>query len=355
MQIDRELAYLVTCGASPTFDGVNSACAAVLTPSSAAGSGSGSGEDILTIKTSAHAHSVAGDVGVISSASGTSASKSKKKKKKGNPLNTPEKVTLLAPQDNPLLFLTTEFSPDAFVPKKFAVSAGGKGLSQELDRLTQSAQKQCGDPAIASEIFAKLLNFPKEIRYVFLMHLIKNPFPDHPYSLINLWKVIPMPTQKEDRGNFMLIMLDLITSLSELNDVWKDIIYVPPTNESSDQLRETDTTLSKGEKRATSANISSASSTDAPPRKKPSFSDTPGVCPTNDTPVVFHLPGTDPAITPLPRMMLMNLRQYKNLVPDKIRLQNGLSRGKGRVTPEQQGGFKGGGLWLTPSSLDVAL
>ena len=260
-------------------------------------------------------------------------------------MNVPQKSTLLTPHDNPLLFLRTEFSPEAFIPKKFAVSGGGKGLSQELERLSQSAQKQCGDPYIATEIFSKLNFFPKEIRYVFLMHLIKNPFPDYPYSLVNLWKVIPMPTQKEDRGNFILILLELITSLSGLNVAWKDIIY-QPTWEKEEKASSSSSSSSSnkssqpnpiggkqlpGQHSASSSSSSNSSSgeknksmkktkTQSKPqpqldkekeKEKEKEKANPGYHATNSTPVCFHLPSTSPRVVTSPRLLLANLHDYK--------------------------------------------
>lgn len=288
-QIDRELAYLVSCGPSATFDGA--AAGSVVS-----GGDGGIDDVVLTIK--------------HSTPSSASSSKSKKKKKKPNPDNIPQKPTLLTPNDNPLLLLQTEFSPEAFIPKKFAVSGGGKGLSQELERLRQSAQKQCGDPYIATDIFKKLDFFPVEIRYLFLMHLIKNPFPDHPYSLLNLWKVIPMPSQKEDRGNFILILLDLITALASLNDVWKGVIY-QPTGEENDKKT---THCSKEKKREKVSetkrnNNKNANMKESDHNRK--NRNKPGFHATNKAPLRFYLPSTSPVVVPYPRLLIANLHQYK--------------------------------------------
>ena len=304
-QIDRELSQLIIYGGgkSPTFDGVvNIGDGATATSSGSANN------DVPMIKNSN------GSDTIVSSNNGTSSSKSKKKrKKKASTLNVPQKLTVLAPSDNPLLFLRPEFRPDAYVPTKFTTSDGQKGLFQELERLAQASQKQCGDPYIASEIFSKLLFFPVEIRYVFLMHLIKNPFPDHQYNFVNLWKVIPLPAQKEDRGNFILIMLDMIKALADMNILWQQVVHQPVSTVSRE---ETDDVRIEKKKKA-------------------------GHHALNNIPLQFHLPNacTSQSELPFPRILIANLRIYKDVIPDKIRLENGLCWGRGEITTEQQ-------LWI---------
>jgi hypothetical protein len=107
----------------------------------------------------------------------TSAGAKKKKKKPSSSAGVLLKPQRLAPHDQPLLLLNPDPNIDTFVPRKFATSTpeGHLHLSQELDRMIQATPKLCGDPVIAVEIKRKLQFLPPQIRWVFLMHLAKNP------------------------------------------------------------------------------------------------------------------------------------------------------------------------------------
>jgi hypothetical protein len=316
MQIDRELTYLASCGQSATFDG------AVVAASSSDTACISGVRDETKINCPA--------TGTSGGASAGTSSKSKKKKKKANPDNLPQKFTLLTPNDDPLQFLKPEFSPDCFLPTKYSHD-GNRGLAAELERLVQSAQKQCADPYVITELFSKLLYFPKSMRYAFLMHMIKSPFPDHPYTLINLWSGIPMPKQKEDRGSFISMILDMITALSELGLIWKSVVYKPDLCNENDNDKFQGGDKSKAGDRDTAKNGN----------KKVKASDVvlendTGSRASNSIPVCFHVTNTSPDIVSMPRVMVATLRQYKDLIPYKIRLENGLSWGNLNLNTAQQ-------------------
>jgi hypothetical protein len=70
-----------------------------------------------------------------------------------------------------------------------------------------ASSKACGDSSIADDLQSCLSDFPPQLQWLFLQHLQKNPFPDQPspYSLINLWKIVPMPAVKEEKAQLVLL------------------------------------------------------------------------------------------------------------------------------------------------------
>eukprot|EP01041_Mallomonas_annulata_P007331 gene7330-14955_t len=249
--------------------------------------------------------------------SGTSES-SKKKKKKPVPSST-----RLSPQDSPLPFLIPEMNADNFVPRRFALcgdNSNGNSISNgavnngiasvspltaELDRLVASMPKQCGDPYLADEIIDNLSIFPPQIRWLFLQHLSKNPFPDQPFSLINLWKTMSMAVAaKEERAQFILSIVEWIRALYELNMAW--ISYVQGSNK-------TTTT-------ASSSTTSLPSSTSTPSISM-SVSNNTITSTTMSTSTSTSTTTQYESMPPMTRMFMMNTSKKRGILPEILRLE----------------------------------
>jgi hypothetical protein len=283
----------------------------------------------------------------------TTSSSKKKKKKSGSSSATPLlKPQILAPHDAPLRLLSADPCPDDFVPRKFTAGGGAVGseyLLSEIDRLLVHANKQCGGADVAMELQNKLSFFPPQLQWVFLMHLAKNPFTDHPHSLINLWHDIPMPAQKQERVGLIVILLDWIIALYRLNDVWRKEFFdnrsaqcteAPPQEgeeegADSDANKDDHIEADKGSMQNTSANAKMRQG-----KKKSKYVNATNSPYSADTPPsTFRPPGLCKEVCSFPRMLIGTIRRPRHSMADKLRLEAGLCWGSGEVTITQQ-------LWI---------
>lgn len=315
-QIDRELSFLVDhCGHCPGID----------PPPSVPSSG---GKQALPAEAlsrlalpTASSDTIEDNTTVVATAggSGSGVGSKKKKKKSGSTAAIPPlKPQRLGPNDFPLRLLCADPCPDDFVPRKFTIAGGPTGpdyLLAELDRLWVHANKQCGGPDIAMDLRNKLNFFPPQLQWVFLMHLAKNPFTDHPYALLNIWHDIPMSSQKEERVGLIIMVLDWIIALYRLNNIWKnnyfDIASTAAKSLGNDsRINKTNVAKSVGVK--------------------------PLILATPSTSTVFRPPTLSKEVCSFPRMLIGTIRRPRHSMADKLRLEAGLCWGNGEVTIPQQ-------------------